>query len=168
MTQAPAIVRYSNPLTRRLLRTGVPMGPNLLLTVRGRTTGQPRTAPVAAVEVGGRRWIIGAYGEVQWVRNLRAAGEAEIEVRGRKEHVTAVALSREEATAFFRDVLQPYVRSFPLLGRLFGRVLFRFIAPEVLTDPERAAALRPVFELRPAASGASVGSRLQDDDRGLP
>lgn len=150
MTQAPAIVRRSNALTSRLLRVGVPMGPNLLLTVRGRTSGQPRTAPVAAVEAGGRRWIIGAYGEVQWVRNLRAAGEADIEIRGRKEHVTAVPLSREDATTFFRDVLQPYVRSFPLIGRVFGRVLFGFIAPEMLTDPERAAALRPVFELRPA------------------
>jgi deazaflavin-dependent oxidoreductase (nitroreductase family) len=148
MTQAPALVRYSNPLTRRLLRIGVPMGPNLLLTVRGRATGQPRTAPVAVVEVDGRRWIVGAYGEVQWVRNLRAAGEADIEVRGRREHVTAVALDRDEATAFFRDVLQPYVRSFPLLGRVFGRLLFGLIAPEILTDPARAAELRPVFELR--------------------
>ena len=148
MTQAPALVRYSNPLTRRLLRIGVPMGPNLLLTVRGRVTGQPRTAPVAVVEVDGRRWIVGAYGEVQWVRNLRAAGEADIEVRGRREHVIAVALDRDEATAFFRDVLQPYVRSFPLLGRVFGRLLFGLVAPEILTDPARAAELRPVFELR--------------------
>jgi deazaflavin-dependent oxidoreductase (nitroreductase family) len=148
MTQAPALVRYSNPLTRRLLRVGVPMGPNLLLTVRGRATGQPRTAPVAVVEVDGRRWIVGAYGEVQWVRNLRAAGEADIEVRGRREHVIAVALDRDEATAFFRDVLQPYVRSFPLLGRVFGRLLFGLVAPEILTDPARAAELRPVFELR--------------------
>lgn len=148
MTQAPALVRYSNPLTRRLLRIGVPMGPNLLLTVRGRATGQPRTAPVAVVEVDGRRWIVGAYGEVQWVRNLRAAGEADIDVRGRKEHVLAVALDRDEATAFFRDVLQPYVRSFPLLGRVFVRLLFGLVAPEILTDPARAAELRPVFELR--------------------
>jgi len=147
MTQAPALIRYSNPLTRRLLRIGVPMGPNLLLTVRGRATGQPRTAPVAVVEVGGRRWIVGAYGEVQWVRNLRAAGEADIEVRGRREHVIAVPLDRDEATAFFRDVLQPYVRSFPLLGRVFGRLLFGLVAPEILTDPARAAELRPVFEL---------------------
>lgn len=148
MTQAPAVVRYSNPLTRRLLRIGVPMGPNLLLTVRGRATGQPRTAPVAVVEVDGRRWIVGAYGEVQWVRNLRAAGEANIEFRGRREHVLAVALDRDEATAFFRDVLQPYVRSLPLLGRVFVRLLFGLVAPEILIDPARAAELRPVFELR--------------------
>ncbi len=155
MTEAPAIVRFSNPLTRRLLRTGMPMGPNTLLTVRGRTSGQPRSAPVAVVEAGGRRWIIGAYGEVQWVRNLRAAGEADIRVRGGSEHVLAAELSRDEATAFFRDVLQPYIRAFPLLGRVFGRILFKFVAPEILTDPERAAVSRPVFELRAAAMGAA-------------
>ncbi|TAL05614.1 MAG: deazaflavin-dependent nitroreductase, partial [Chloroflexota bacterium] len=41
MTQAPAFVRASNPLTRRMLRLGMPMGPNVLLTVRGRTSGLP-------------------------------------------------------------------------------------------------------------------------------
>ena len=50
MTQAPALVRASNPLTRRLLRLGLPMGPNVLLTVRGRSSGLPRTAPVAVAE----------------------------------------------------------------------------------------------------------------------
>jgi hypothetical protein len=34
------------------------------------------------------------------------------------------------------------------VGRLFVGALFRFIAPGVLTDPERAAAACPVFELR--------------------
>ena len=82
MTTAPAFVRASNPLSRRLLRLGTPMGPNVLLTVRGRSSGKPRSAAVAVVELDGRRWIMGAYGDVQWVRNLRAAGEAEIRGRG--------------------------------------------------------------------------------------
>ena len=147
MTQAPALVRKSNPLTSRLLRAGMPMGPNLLLTVRGRTSGEPRTAPVAVVDGGGRRWVIGAYGDVQWTRNLRAAGEGDIESHGRIEHVAARELSEEEAVVFFRDVLRPYVAHLPLIGRLFGRVFFRLVGSEVLTDPERAAATRPVFEL---------------------
>jgi len=36
-------------------------------------------------------------------------------------------------------------------GRLFARVHFRFVAPEMLADPARAAATRPVFELRTKA-----------------
>ena len=149
MTSAPAFVRYSNPLTRRLLRLGVPMGPNLLLTVRGRSTGLPRTAPVAVVETDGRRLIIAAYGEVHWVRNLRAAGEADIEAHGRKEHVRASELSRADAVRFYAQTLPAFIGSFPLIGRIFGRVLFGLIGPEVLNDPVRAAELHPVFELGP-------------------
>ena len=145
--QAPAFVRYSNPLTRRLLRIGLPMGPNVLLTVRGRSSGQPRTAPVAIVEIGGRRWVLSAYGDVQWVRNLRASGEATIRGGGRDEPVAARELDPAEAVAFYRDVLPPYVASLPRLGRVFVRLLFRLAGPEVLRDPEAAAAGHAVFEL---------------------
>ena len=150
MSQAPSIIRKSNSLTSRLLRAGLPMGPNLLLTVRGRSSGQPRTFPVAVVQVEGRRWIAGAYGDVQWTRNLRAAGEAELEAHGHTEHVRARELPRDEATAWFRDVFQPYVRRLPFAGRLFGRAFFSLVGPEFMGDPERAAATRPVFELTSA------------------
>jgi deazaflavin-dependent oxidoreductase (nitroreductase family) len=123
------------------------MGPNLLLTVRGRTTGILRTAPVAVVETEGRRLIIAAYGEVHWVRNLRAAGEADIEIRGRKEHVKAVELSRTKAIHFYAETLPAYINRFPLFGRAFARVLFGLVGPEVLNDPARAAEMHPVFEL---------------------
>ena len=152
MTTAPAFVRASNPVSRRLLRLGTPMGPNVLLTVRGRTSGLPRSAAVAVVELDGRRWVIGAYGDVQWVRNLRAAGLAEIRVRGRTEPVTARELDRSEATDFYARVLPTYVGRLPWFGRLFARLLFSTAAPEIRHDPERAAASRPVFELRSAAA----------------
>ena len=150
MNQAPSIIRKSNALASRLMRAGLPMGPNLLLTVRGRASGQPRTFPVAVVEVEGRRWVAGAYGDVQWTRNLRAAGEADLEAHGQKEHVLARELSTDEATAWFRDVFQPYVGRLPFAGRLFGKAFFSLVGPEFLGDPERAAATRPVFELTSA------------------
>ena len=152
MTTAPAFVRASNPLSRRLLRWGMPAGPNVLLTVRGRTSGLPRSLPVAIVELDDRRWVIGAYGDVQWVRNLRAAaGTAEIHVRGRTEEVAARELDRTSATDFYARILPTYVRHLPWFGRLFARILFAAAAPEVRSDPERAAITRPVFELRPKA-----------------
>ena len=116
MTTAPAFVRASNPLSRRLLRLGTPMGPNVLLTVRGRTSGLPRSAAVAIVELDGRRWVIGAYGDVQWVRNLRAAGSAEIRVRGTNEPVVARELDSVEATDFYARIL-PDVRRSPAVVR---------------------------------------------------
>ena len=150
MTTAPTFVRAPNPLVRQLLRLGFPMGPNVLLTVRGRTSGQPRTAPVAIAEIDGRRFVIGAYGEVHWVRNLRAAGQAEVRLLGRAVTVTAHELDRDAARRFFGDTLPSYVAGLPWFGRLFAGILFRVAAPEVLNDPERAAATRPVFELRVA------------------
>ena len=49
-----------------------------LLTVRGRKSGLPRTTPVNLIEYQGRRWLVAPYGEVAWVRNVRAAGEVEL------------------------------------------------------------------------------------------
>jgi deazaflavin-dependent oxidoreductase (nitroreductase family) len=147
---APTLIRLSNPISRAVLRLGLPMGPNILMTVRGRTSGEPRTAAVAVMEVDGRRFVIGAYGDVHWVRNLRAAGEASIHIHGRDEHVLAHELDRAEANAFFRETLPGYIGRFPRIGRAFARLLFGAVGPEVLGDPEKAAETRPVFELRAA------------------
>jgi deazaflavin-dependent oxidoreductase (nitroreductase family) len=149
-TRVPAVVRWSNPITRALLRLGLPMGPNVLMTVRGRTSGEPRTAPIAVAEIDGRRYVIGAYGEVHWVRFLRAAGEADIRMHGRTEHVRAIELDRDGARIFFGRTLPGYINRFPRFGRWFARALFGLIGPEVLSDPDAAAASRPVFELQSA------------------
>lgn len=65
-------MRHFNPLMRRLLGAGVPSGPNVLLTVRGRKSGLPRTFPIAMLESGGRCFVQASFGEVNWVQNLRA------------------------------------------------------------------------------------------------
>ena len=80
----PWAVRTFDPILRGLLARGMRMGPNTILTVRGRKSGEPRSAAVAVLEVGGRRWILGAYGDVNWVRNLRAAGRGTIRIEGRE------------------------------------------------------------------------------------
>src|SRR2546425_1730134 len=51
--RAPFIVPLLNPIVRRLMGVGVPLGPNALLSVRGRKTGQLRTTPIAVVDIGG-------------------------------------------------------------------------------------------------------------------
>jgi len=145
-TRVPFIVPILNPIVRRLMGAGIPFGPNALLTVRGRKTGRPRTTPVAVVEAGGRRWVVGTFGDVNWVRNLRAAGEGTITLGRRQERVRGVELSPEEAAAFFSEVIGPYVRRLALARWLIGTVLG---AGEVLDDPARAARSRPVFELTP-------------------
>jgi deazaflavin-dependent oxidoreductase (nitroreductase family) len=150
--RVPFFVPLFNPLARRMLRGGVPLGPNALLTVRGRSSGVDRTTPVAVVAIGGRRWVIATFGEVNWARNLRAAGVATITVNRRTEAVAARELPEAEAATFFRDTVTPYVRQVPLGRWILGSMLG---AREIFTDPDGAARHRPVFELRPRASGGS-------------
>lgn len=141
---APWWVTMFTPLAKALLAARVPMGPNGLITIRGRTSGLPRTTPVAIIQVADRRWIWAPWGEVNWVRNLRAAGSATITVRGRKEEVRATELDAAERVTFFRDVLGPVARGIP-----FG-VQFIRIADQVdLNQPIEVAKDRRVFELHP-------------------
>jgi deazaflavin-dependent oxidoreductase (nitroreductase family) len=143
MDRPPLAVRLFDPILRRLLRAGLPLGPNALITVVGRRSGEPRSAGVALLELHGRRWVLSAYGETNWVRNLRAARAATLSVRGRPESVTARELTPTEAEAFFREELAPYVRGFPRPLQWFGRI---FVG-EMLDDPAGASQRHPVFEL---------------------
>jgi deazaflavin-dependent oxidoreductase (nitroreductase family) len=157
--RVPGFVQAFNGIGRRLVSAGL-LGPNVLLTVRGRKSGAPRSTPVALVEVGDRRWIIGTFGPVDWVLNLRAAREATITRKRRPEDVEAIELSPNEGAAFFREVVTPYVTRLPV-----GRLLLRFLgASDILTDPEGAARRRPVFELRPL----NAGGQARAAERALP
>jgi len=142
---APWWVTVFNPLTRPLLARGFPLGPNGLITVLGRHSGEPRTAAVAVIEFDGRRWVWAPWGEVNWVRNLREAGRATITVRGQREGVEAIELAETERIDYFRNVLRPYARRMP-----FGVTLIRLIDGVDLRDPVAAARGRVVFELHPA------------------
>ena len=60
---------------------------------------------MAIIAVAGRRFVWAPWGEVNWVRNLRAAGRATIDVRRRTEEVTATELDATQRVEFFRDIL---------------------------------------------------------------
>ena len=139
---APTYVTLFTPVLESLLAAGVPLGPNGLITIRGRKTGLPRTTGVAIITVSGRRWIWAPWGESHWVRNLRAAGHATITVRRREEEVTATELDPTQRVAFFRDVLGPHARSLP-----FGYWFIRIVDQTDLNHPVEAAVGRSVFEL---------------------
>lgn len=142
--RVPAHVAFFSPILKFLVAAGLPLGPNGLITVRGRKTGLPRTTALAIIAIGGRRWVWAPWGEVNWVRNLRAAGRATITVRRRKENVTATELDPTERVAFFRDILGPAARRIP-----FGVWFIRVVDGVDVTRPEEAAKGRRVFELHP-------------------
>jgi deazaflavin-dependent oxidoreductase (nitroreductase family) len=140
----PRVVPLFNPIAKVLLAAGVPLGFNGLITIRGRKSGLPRTTPVAIIEVSGRRWIWAPWGDVHWVRNLRADGRATITMRRREEDVRATELDPTQRVAFFRDVLGPVARGIP-----FGVRFIRIADGVDLDHPLEAAEGRPVFELHP-------------------
>jgi deazaflavin-dependent oxidoreductase (nitroreductase family) len=147
VARVPLSVRLFSPILKALLSARVPLGYNRLVTIRGRKTGQPRTAAIAVLEVSGQRWVWAPWGEVNWVRNLRAAGRASIQYRdGHAEEVRATELGDDDRVAFFRDVLAPFARRFR------GGVTFIKLVDGVdVTDPVKAADGRRVFELHPVS-----------------
>ena len=58
-----------------LVRIGIVRGHFFVLEVRGRKSGRILSLPVDPIAVDGRRYLVCARGESQWVRNARATGE---------------------------------------------------------------------------------------------
>lgn len=147
-SQIPWFLPLANTMVKTLLRAGVKLTgpgrcPMYLITVRGRKSGQPRTTPIAIVEQDGNRYLLTPYGAVDWVRNLRAAGEATL-TRGRHpEQIRAVELPEDQAGLVLRRFMEtgnPIIRLFGVTGET---------APE---DIEHLAASHPVFLLRKATA----------------
>jgi deazaflavin-dependent oxidoreductase (nitroreductase family) len=131
-----------NPLVAGLTRLGLPLAGSAVLAVRGRTTGELRTTPVNPLTLDGERYLVAARGHTQWVRNLRVAGEAQLRVGRRVEHVGAVEL----ADADKLPVLRAYLRTW---GWEVG-AFFDGVDADSPDDVLLAAAPRhPVFGLRP-------------------
>jgi deazaflavin-dependent oxidoreductase (nitroreductase family) len=146
----PSIVNFFNPMVRRLLAIGLPMGPNVLMTVRGRKSGQPYSFPVAILETDGRQFLFSPFGEVNWVHNLRAAGEAVIR-RGRTSRwVTTVELTPEVAAPLLEAGMNPVLRA-PIFGSMIAG-WYGLDRNSTTEDYLAAARQHPGFELKDAAA----------------
>jgi deazaflavin-dependent oxidoreductase (nitroreductase family) len=145
----PSIVHRLNPLVRRLLALGMPMGPNVLLTVRGRKTGTAYTFPVATLAVDGREYLFSPFGEVSWVHNLRASGEATIRRGRRDRRMTAVELPPEVAALKLEAGLRP-VMGMPVFGSMIAG-WYGVDKDSTKADFLASAQAHPAFELTPEA-----------------
>lgn len=142
-TKTPLFLNAFNILITTLLRVGVKIGSMTLLTVRGRKSGQPRTTPVWLSEHHGQRWLISPYGQVNWVRNLRAAGEATL-TRGRHtERICSVEPSTQEAAPLLKQTLAE--------APSFLRAYFDVTLDSPLEDFEREVLTHPVFLVKNGA-----------------
>lgn len=87
--------------------------PSLMLTVRGRRTGRPRTTPLLGVPWGPGRLIAGSnFGQPRppaWVVNVRAAAQVQYSARGRQRR----AVPRELTGAERGRAWEHLVRTWP-------------------------------------------------------
>jgi deazaflavin-dependent oxidoreductase (nitroreductase family) len=118
-----------------------------LLTIRGRKTGRLRTTPVGLFEVEGRRYVFSTFGEVNWVHNLRSAGEAILSHNGIEEKVDANELAIDEAAAVLRTTFEPRLAS--RFTRRMLRSQYNVTSETSPSDYVNVARLHPVFELSP-------------------
>ena len=92
-----------------------------LLSVPGRVTGEWRSNAVVILEHNGERYLVSAYGDTEWSRNLRGAGHGRLKRKGNTEQFTAVEVPEDELPA----LLDVYVRRFgnmPTMGKTFRSI----------------------------------------------
>ena len=98
----------------RIARHVAPWLPGFGVVVhRGRRSGRVYRTPVNVFVHDGRYVFAMTYGsDVDWVRNIRAAGECELETRGRRVHLVSPHLYRDET---LRDASGLARRILPLI-----------------------------------------------------
>lgn len=130
--------RTVNVAFRRLAAWG--RGPRYLhvLTVTGRKSGRERSVPVDVMDVDGSRYLVAPYGQVNWVRNLRAAKNATLRRGSELRAYDAVEVDPAHAIPVIRE----YVRSVPVT-KAYWNVTADSDDDEMLEDARK----HPVFEL---------------------
>lgn len=102
--------RIINGIFRRLATWGRGAPYLHVLTVTGRTSGRERSVPIDVMDVNGVKYLVAPYGEVNWVRNLRAAGKATLQRGSHVHKYDAVEVPRTDAIPVIRE----YVRLVPI------------------------------------------------------
>jgi deazaflavin-dependent oxidoreductase (nitroreductase family) len=109
------IRRLGNALVTPLARFGLAGKRTHILTVPGRRSGRRYSTPVQLVIDDGQRWLVAPYGEREWVKNARAAGEVELTRAGRTKRYRVDEVSAEAAA----PVLREYLRRTPIVKPYF-------------------------------------------------
>ncbi|MGZ4411738.1 MAG: nitroreductase/quinone reductase family protein [Gaiellaceae bacterium] len=104
-THRPGPPRLVNVLVKGLLRVGVAGRHTYLLGVPGRRSGRTHSTPVILIE-NGERWLVAPYGEVSWVRNARAAGQATLSRGRRREEIKISEVGPQESAPVLREYLR--------------------------------------------------------------
>jgi deazaflavin-dependent oxidoreductase (nitroreductase family) len=132
-----------NALITPLARLGLAGKRTHILTVPGRRSGRRYSTPVQLVIQGDERWLVAPYGEREWVKNARAAGEVELARAGRTTRFAIEEISSDKAA----PVLREYLRTTPVVKGYFDAT-----ADSPLEAFAAEASSHPAFRLAAAAS----------------
>jgi len=139
------IERGLNASITWLARHGVSLYGSSELIVVGRVSGTPQRIAVNPMKVGGERYLIAPRGTTQWVRNLRAAGAAELRVGRRVESIAGDELAADDPAKV--EVLREYIRRWGWeVKAMLPEPIDADATPEQL---ERVAAQLPMFRVLP-------------------
>jgi deazaflavin-dependent oxidoreductase (nitroreductase family) len=116
-----------------LSRLGLSFGGKgpVVLTVPGRKSGRPRSTPVTAMTVNGKRYVVQGVPGSDWVANARAAREATLRRGRHTERIRMVEVSPDDA--------QPLLRVYPTevpaaVGFVKSAGLVKHGTPEAAVD----------------------------------
>lgn len=130
--RAASMLGAANRLASRLYRRGIGTSakglPVMLITVVGRKTGTPRTVPVVYFDLDDGRYLVaasagGSKPEPQWVRNIRAAKHAQVQLGDRTIDVDAEVLGPAERDFLWQDVVLAQAPFFAKYEQKAGRVI---------------------------------------------
>jgi hypothetical protein len=97
-----------NPIVAGFTRAGVSVWGSRVLRVKGRTSGEWRSAPVNLLNYEGKRYLVAPRGQTHWVRNLRVAGNGELWLGNRVEPFTAFEISDADKIPILRAYLKKW------------------------------------------------------------
>jgi deazaflavin-dependent oxidoreductase (nitroreductase family) len=116
MTPVKKIV---NAIMRASIRWNIGPSGRHILVFKGRKSGKIYSTPVTLVQENGRSWLVAPYGEVSWVKNVRAAGSVELERGGKSLSYRIQELPFSESGPILKTYLplepitQPYFTARP-------------------------------------------------------
>ena len=135
--QMTPVMGFGNRILKQLLKLGLPLGGLRLLSHQGRKSGKLYLTPVALVERENSRWLVAAFGEVNWVKNIRESGNIRL-IRGHQEETRAIQeVSQSDAAGILKMFLKDY-RFVPFF-RPYFQASYQSPASDFMDDASRHA-----------------------------
>ena len=98
-----------NPFVAAMTRAGVSVWGSRVLRVRGRKSGEWRSAPVNVLTFEGKRYLVAPRGHTQWVRNIRVSNEAELQLGSKVERIRVSEVPDADRVPILRAYLKKWV-----------------------------------------------------------